>query len=250
MSREINYDRCYQTLQLKPGTSLAEIKQRYRELAQLYHPDKVPPAQREHATLQFQQINAAKEALESYWEGQHHAPPSTLHQRFQDALRRHEEAQRQRTEAQWRPWTEPPRPSRRQPHDTPETQSQPVARKRWVSRSRTSVSFLDRVLVVLIAESSIFLILWFGYHGLSDIHTALVGLQIYTAHDLMLKVSFGLLVLALLVGGYLAGIALILLAFLFLVVPHESILRMLSRRRKRPVTPFPHLSRPFVPRRK
>jgi hypothetical protein len=35
--------------------------------------------------------------------------------------------------------------------------------------------------------------------GLSDIHTALVGLQIYTAHDLMLKVSFGLLVLALLV---------------------------------------------------
>jgi len=64
MNREINYDQCYQTLQLKPGASLAEIKQRYRELAQRYHPDKVPPAQREHATLQFQRINAAKEAFD------------------------------------------------------------------------------------------------------------------------------------------------------------------------------------------
>ena len=242
MSREINYDQCYQTLQLKPGASLAEIKQRYRELALRYHPDKVPPAQRERATLQFQRINAAKEALESYWEERRSAPPSALHQRFQDALRRREEDQR--------PRTEPLRPSQRQPHDTPETQFQSEARKRWVSRSRTSVSFLDRVLIVLIAETSIFLILWFGYHSLSDIHTALVGLQIYNANDLILKVSFGLLVLALLVSGYLTGIALILLAFLFLVVPHESILRMLSRRRKRPVTPFPHLSRPFVPRRK
>ena len=85
MNREINYDQCYQTLQLKPGASLAEIKQRYRELAQRYHPDKVPPAQREHATLQFQRINAAKEALESYWEERRSAPPSALHQRFQDA---------------------------------------------------------------------------------------------------------------------------------------------------------------------
>jgi DnaJ domain len=190
MSREINYDQCYQTLQLKPGASLAEIKQRYRELARRYHPDKVPPAQRARATLQFQRINAAKEALESYWEERSSAPPSALHQRFQDALRRREEDQR--------PRTEPPRPSQRQPHDTPEPRPQPEARKRWVSRSRTSVSFLDRVLIVLIAEASIFLILWFGYHSLSNIHTALVGLQIYTANDLMLKVSFGLLVLALL----------------------------------------------------
>ena len=99
MSREINYDQCYQTLNLKPGATLAEIKQRYRELAQRFHPDKVPPAQRERATLQFQRINAAKEALESYWEEQRSAPPSALHQRFQEALRRREEDQRQRTEA-------------------------------------------------------------------------------------------------------------------------------------------------------
>jgi len=130
MSREINYDQCYQTLQLQPGASLAEIKQRYRELARRYHPDKVPPAQRERATLQFQRINAAKEMLESYWEDQRSAPPSALHQRFQDALRRREEDQRQRTEARWRPRTEPPRPSQRQPHDTPEMRPQPEARKR------------------------------------------------------------------------------------------------------------------------
>jgi DnaJ-domain-containing protein 1 len=250
MSREINYDQCYQTLNLKPGASLAEIKQRYRELARRYHPDTVPSAQRDRATLQFQRINAAKEVLEAYWEKQRSAPPSALHQRFQEVLRRREEEQRQRVETPWRLRTEPPHPPQRQRPTESETPYESAKQKRRASREKSSVSFLDRVFIVLIAETSIFLILWFGYHGLSDIHTALVRLQVYTAHDLMLKVSFGLLVLALLVCGYVTGIALILLAFLLLVIPHERILRMLSGRRKRSANPFPHLSRPLSARRK
>ena len=192
MSSEINYDQCYQTLNLRPGASLAEIKQRYRELARRFHPDKVPPAQRERATLQFQRINEAKEVLEAYWEEQRSAPPSALHQRFQEALRRREEEQRQRTEAAWRPRTEPPRPPQHQRPATPKTPYEPTEQKRHTSREPSSVSFLARVFIVLIAETSIFLILWFGYHSLSDLHTALVRLQVYTANDLMLKVSFGL----------------------------------------------------------
>jgi hypothetical protein len=250
MSSEINYDQCYQTLNLRPGASLAEIKQRYRELARRFHPDKVPPAQRERATLQFQRINEAKEVLAAYWEEQRSAPPSTLHRRFQEALRRREEEQRQRTEAAWRLRTEPPRPPQPQRPATPKTPYEPREQKRHTSREPSSVSFLARVFIVLIAEISIFLILWFGYHSLSDLHTALVRLQVYTANDLMVKVSFGLVVLALLVCGYVTGIALILLAFLLLVVPHERILHMLSGRRKRPANPFPHLSQPFSARRK
>ena len=251
MSREINYDQCYQTLNLKPGASLAEIKQRYRELARRYHPDKVPSAQRESATLQFQRINAAKEVLEAYWEEQRSAPSNAVHQRFQqEVLRRREEEQRQRTETPWRSRTEPSRPPQRQRPAESETPYEPAKQRRHTFREPSSVSFLDRVFIVLIAETSIFLILWFGYHGLSDIHTSLVRLQVYTAHALMLKVSFGLLVLALLVCGYVAGIALILLAFLLLVIPHERLLHMLSGRRKRSANPFPYLSRPLSARRK
>jgi DnaJ-like protein len=249
MRNEINYDQYYQTLNLKPGASLAEIKQRYRELARRYHPDTVPPPQREHATLQFQRINVAKEVLEAYWEEQHSAPPSAFPQRFQEALRRREKEQHQQTEASWRPRSEPTRPPQRQQPGA-EAPDEPLKQKRHTSKERSSFSFLDRIFIVFIAEICIFLILWFGYHGLVGIHATLVGLQIYNANDLLLKVSFGLLVLALLVGGYLTGIALILLAFLLLVIPHERILGMFSGRRKRPVNPFPHLSPPFPTRRK
>ena len=250
MSGEINYDQCYQILNLRIGASLPEIKQRYRELARRYHPDKVSAAQRERATLQFQQINAAKEVLEAYWEQQHRAPPSVAHQRFQEALRRREEAQRERAETIWRPRTEAPYPPQQPRYYTPEAPRASEVKQQDAKKERFFVSIVERLFVVLIAETSIFLILWFGYHTLKDLHTTLIGLQTYTANELMFKVAFGLLVFTILGCGYLAGIALILLAFLLLFVPHEMVLRMLSSRRKRPAHPFPHLPRSFAPRRK
>lgn len=250
MNGDINYDQCYQILNLRSGASLPEIKQRYRELARRYHPDKVPPAQREHATFQFQQINAAKEVLEAYWERQQSAPPSAAHRRFQDALRRREETQRERAETVWRPRTEAPYPPQRPRYHTPDAPYVSKVKRQDARKERRPVSIVERLSAVLIAETSIFLILWFGYHTLKDLHTTLIGLQIYTANDLMFKVAFGLLVFTILGCGYLTGIALILLAFLLLFVPHEIVLRMLSGRRKRPAHPFPHLPRSFAPRRK
>jgi len=251
MTRETNYDHCYQTLDLKPGASLTEIKQRYRELARRWHPDTVSPAQRDFATYQFQQINAAKDILESYWEQYNCAPPSERQQRFEEAIQRHNTRQRQRTtSARTSPSEGPPQAQSRQfydadsPHEIWQQQQQ---RPRQV---RSSVTFLDRIFIVFIAEASIFLILWFGYHGLMDLHTSMLNLQIHSPNDLILNVFFGLFVMALLIGGYLTGIVLILLAFLFLFVPHEEIQRISSRRRKPPVNPFPHLSRPFPSRQK
>lgn len=250
MSRDTNYDDCYQTLNLKPGAPLAQIKRRYRELARRWHPDTVSPAQREYATYQFQQINAAKNILESYWEQYNCAPPSESLQRFEEAIQRPQNPRYQRQTTTVSPSSEAPFQSRSRP--SPGTDPfheirQPPQRQR---RARPRVTIFDRLFIVLVAEASIGLILWFGYYNLVDLHSAMVNMQTYSANDLLFNVFFGLLVMALLIGGYLTGIALILLAFLFLFVPHEEIVRMLSRRRRRSVNPFPHLSRPYPSRQK
>jgi len=251
MSRETTYDHCYQTLNLKPGASLTEIKHRYRELARRWHPDTVSPAQRDYATYQFQQINAAKDILESYWQQHNCAPPSESQQRFEEAIQRHTAQRRQQTTGTGFPFPEtPPQSHPRQFSDTDSPHEIWQQHQQRLRRARYRVTVLDRIFIVLIAETSISLILWFGYYGLVDLHTSMLGLQVHSPNDLMVNVFFGLFVMALLIGGYLTGIALILLAFLFLFVPHEEILRMLSRRRKRPVNSFPHLSRPFPSRQK
>jgi hypothetical protein len=251
MSRETNYDHCYQTLDLKPGASLTEIKQRYRELARRWHPDAVPPSQRDYATYQFQQINAAKDILESYWEQHNCAPPSESRQRFEEAIQRQQTQRRQQTASTWPPSPNAPPQSQHQQFDDPDSAHEVWQRYQQRSRRASAqVTFLDRLFILFMAEASIFLILWFGYSSLVDLHTSMLGLQVHSPNDLLFNVFFGLFVMALLIGGYVTGIALIILAFLFLLVPYEEILRMLSRRRKRPVNPFPNLSRSFPSRHK
>src|SRR6476619_272699 len=57
----------YQTLELEPGASKAEIKQAYRDLAIVWHPDRFTdnPRLREKAEAKLKQINAAYEFLKS-----------------------------------------------------------------------------------------------------------------------------------------------------------------------------------------
>ncbi|HEY9749723.1 MAG TPA: GUN4 domain-containing protein [Allocoleopsis sp.] len=57
----------YQTLELKPGASQAEIKQAYRDLALVWHPDRFAdnPRLREKAEEKLKQINAAYNFLKS-----------------------------------------------------------------------------------------------------------------------------------------------------------------------------------------
>ena len=252
MSRGIDYDHCYKILNLRSGASLTEIKQRYRELARQYHPDTVPPAQRERATSLFQQINVAKDLLEAHWQEHATAAPSAVQQRFHDARQRRRETPRQPSPPRWPQREEQPRsarPQRHAPVDTPDAY-QDKYRDTTRSTSSTSISLVERAVIVLVSEASIGFILWFGYFFLRDLHTSLLTFQIYTTNDLMLKVGFGFFVFAVIGCSYLTGIALILLAFLLLFVPHETVFRMLSSRRKRFRKSFPTYTRSFSPRRR
>lgn len=47
------------TLDLHPGTTIHEVKKTYRELALIWHPDKVPDQVKDRATRKFTQINGA-----------------------------------------------------------------------------------------------------------------------------------------------------------------------------------------------
>jgi hypothetical protein len=250
MSRETNYAHCYQTLDLKPGASLAEIKHRYRELARRWHPDTVHPDQRAQATLRFQQINQAKDALESYWETHHRAPISAVQQRFQEAvLRRGAEQARQSSASMYA--QRESFYSAYQQHDQ-ETNWQHAKEEHSTPQSAQALSsslrIFDRLLITIIAEATIFLILWVGYFVLSNVHADLLVLHAQAKHDLMLKLSYGFLDLVLVSGGYLASVALLLLALLFLCFPHNTIQEMFSSRRKRPDNPFPYFSHPYSSR--
>jgi hypothetical protein len=74
-----DYDRLYYRLDLEPGASAADIKHNYRQLAQIFHPDKWrhPTAASLHwADEQFKRIKEAREVLEAYWAVHQEAPTS------------------------------------------------------------------------------------------------------------------------------------------------------------------------------
>jgi hypothetical protein len=250
MSRKISYDQCYRLLQLPPGASLSEIKQRYRELARQSHPDAVPAAQRESATLQFQQINYAKETLEAYWEQHQCAPPSALQQRV--------------NEAQWHPATTPPpyaEPARPTSSEQRRYQSSPPKpyeeeQQHWTAQHRgpvstgSSLTALDRFFFVVTIEVVICVLLWLDYHVLLTLHHYITEFHTQTASAVFLKVYLSLGFLILLFCGYVGGICLILLALAFLIFRHEHVFAMLSARRKKTEDPFPHLTSPSASRRR
>ena len=51
------------SLDLTPGASLADVKKSYRELALIWHPDKVPQQVKDRATTKFTEINEAYQWL-------------------------------------------------------------------------------------------------------------------------------------------------------------------------------------------
>ncbi|MBM4256435.1 MAG: hypothetical protein FJ147_11150 [Deltaproteobacteria bacterium] len=251
MSRETSYDHCYRLLQLTPGASLAEIKQRYRDLARRSHPDTMPSAQREQATLQFQQINSAKETLEAYWEEHHCAPPTARQQRTQEAQSHRPPAPPPRTE-----YPRHLRPEQRRYQPSSRTSYDEQQRQQWNNQpnegvpTKSSFSVLDRIFFVAAIEVVIGILLWLDYHVLLTLHRYLTEFQTDSASAVFLKVYLSVVFLALLFCGYVGGICLILLALAFLVFRHENVFAMLSARRKKPEDPFPHMTSPSPSRRK
>jgi uncharacterized membrane protein len=58
--------KCYDLLDLRPGYSQADLKQAYKDLAQVWHPDRFPqnPRLKEKAEDKLKQINQAYEVLD------------------------------------------------------------------------------------------------------------------------------------------------------------------------------------------
>lgn len=64
-----NINQCYEILGIKPGASPEEVKQAYRDLAMVWHPDRFPadnPRLQEKAQEELKKINAAYEVLKSH----------------------------------------------------------------------------------------------------------------------------------------------------------------------------------------
>ncbi len=80
--------RCYRILGLPPGASQAEIKQAYRDLVQVWHPDRFAHDARlqQKAQNNLKRINEAFEVLLSYNPPKHPSPFSRLTGSFSAVL--------------------------------------------------------------------------------------------------------------------------------------------------------------------
>jgi hypothetical protein len=76
-----DYDRLYFLLDLQPGDPVDQVKQNFRQLAQIFHSDKwqyPSPASTKWAEERFKAIKQAKDILERHWDLHGCAPPSSM----------------------------------------------------------------------------------------------------------------------------------------------------------------------------
>jgi DnaJ-domain-containing protein 1 len=64
-----NIDRCFEILELNPGASQEELNQAYRDLVNVWHPDRFSNNQRlqKKAEEKLKEINAAYEYIRSFY---------------------------------------------------------------------------------------------------------------------------------------------------------------------------------------
>lgn len=67
MSDRFDINHVYNILGLKPGASVEEVKQAYRQMAKTWHPDSfLEPQQKQEAEEKIKEINQAYARLKSY----------------------------------------------------------------------------------------------------------------------------------------------------------------------------------------
>jgi len=72
--------KCFRTLELDPGASLAEARQAYKDLVNIWHPDRFSqnPRLREKAEKKLKEINAAYEEVKAFLSSQQEHEPTTV----------------------------------------------------------------------------------------------------------------------------------------------------------------------------
>ena len=65
----MNLRQCYRILDLEPGASLKEVRQAYKDIIQVWHPDRFEfnPRLKEKAGTKLKEINLAYETLEAHF---------------------------------------------------------------------------------------------------------------------------------------------------------------------------------------
>ncbi len=113
MTSEINL--CYRALELEPGASLEQVKQAWRELVKVWHPDRFPNDTKLQCKAQerLKDINGAYEMLEEYLTSGAPPPRSRATSSQSTESHRQENCERQETKSER---TEPPPP---QPESSP-----------------------------------------------------------------------------------------------------------------------------------
>ncbi|QDL11280.1 molecular chaperone DnaJ [Brasilonema octagenarum UFV-E1] len=80
MSDRLNINDAYSILELKPGASPTQVKQAYRKLVKIWHPDRFShPHQKQEAEEKIKQINEAYDKLKSHLPSSADPPTQTTH---------------------------------------------------------------------------------------------------------------------------------------------------------------------------
>jgi len=71
--------RSFQVLELAPGASLNDVRQAYKDMANIWHPDRFSgnPRLQHKAEQKLKEINAAHETLKAFFQGPAHAGRAT-----------------------------------------------------------------------------------------------------------------------------------------------------------------------------
>ncbi|MCS1407836.1 MAG: Secretory immunoglobulin A-binding protein EsiB [Verrucomicrobia subdivision 3 bacterium] len=158
--------RAYQTLGLEPGATLPQVKEAWRDLIQVWHPDRFPnnPNLQRKAQEQTKDLNEARDALKRYLvngetprQRPRPNPSTTQRQRRQAERRRQEEEQRrkQQEEVDRRRGNE--EFQRRQARERRQQEQQEQEQRRKPKKANIGVV---RVFLILVAVG--FLLLWLG----------------------------------------------------------------------------------------
>ena len=138
MTSEIN--RCYRALELEPGASLEQVKQAWRELVKVWHPDRFPndaKLQRK-AQERLKEINGAYEILEQYLTSGTPPPRNRASSSRTSEQTHRQDSQRHESESR-RAETPPPPPP------------PPRASEVWREPKKSRVGVVWAVVVVVVA---------------------------------------------------------------------------------------------------
>jgi hypothetical protein len=136
MNNEVNH--CYRVLELEPGASLDQVKQAWRELVKVWHPDRFPndAKMQRKAQERLKIINGAYETLEQYLTSGT-PPPRPSEPSRNEGQQRHENKKTQ---------TEPPPP----PKPDTRTSNAPEKSKAGVI---FAISAVVIILIIILANS-------------------------------------------------------------------------------------------------